>query len=123
MTELIDLIYRRRSIRKFTEQPLSEEQIETLLKAGMAAPSAMNAQPWEFIVITDAQILSKFRNALMLPSRTTPRWSAFAAARGLRRTKPGRVFGRRIARLPPRISFWQRLRLDWARSGLACTRW
>jgi nitroreductase len=65
MTELIDLIYRRRSIRKFTEQPLSEEQIETLLKAGMAAPSAMNAQPWEFIVITDAQILSKFRNALM----------------------------------------------------------
>ncbi len=65
MVESIDLIYRRRSIRKFTEQPLSEEQIETLLKAGMAAPSAMNAQPWEFIVITDPEILDKFRNALM----------------------------------------------------------
>jgi nitroreductase len=65
MAEPIDLIYRRRSIRKFTERPLSEEQIETLLKAGMAAPSAMNAQPWEFIVITDPEILVKFRNALM----------------------------------------------------------
>jgi nitroreductase len=65
MTELVDIIFRRRSIRKFTEQPLSEEQIETLLKAAMAAPTAMNAQPWEFIVVTDPEILAKLRGALM----------------------------------------------------------
>lgn len=62
---MVDIIFRRRSIRKFTEQPLSEEQIETLLKAAMAAPTAMNAQPWEFIVVTDPEILAQLRAALM----------------------------------------------------------
>jgi len=65
MAELIDLIYRRRSIRKFTNQAMNEDQITTLLQAGMAAPSAMNAQPWEFIVVTDPQILDKLRSALI----------------------------------------------------------
>jgi nitroreductase len=65
MAELIDLIYQRRSIRKFTEKPLSGEQIKALLAAGMAAPTAMNGQPWEFIVVTDEPTLQKFRNALM----------------------------------------------------------
>jgi nitroreductase len=65
MTEMIDLIYKRRSIRKFTEKPLSPEILETLLKAGMAGPSAMNAQPWEFVVVTEPELLKKFRQALM----------------------------------------------------------
>ena len=65
MNEMIDLIYKRRSIRKFTEKPLSQEILETLLKAGMAGPSGMNAQPWEFVVVTDPEQLKKFRHALM----------------------------------------------------------
>ena len=54
MPELkIDNLFARRSIRAFTGQPLSDEQITTLLEAAMAAPSARNSQPWHFVVIKD----------------------------------------------------------------------
>lgn len=65
MDDFLSVIYRRRSIRKFTEAPIDEDVLTELLKAGMAGPSAMNAQPWEFVVITDEEILKKFRTSLM----------------------------------------------------------
>lgn len=46
-------ILTRRSVRAYTEAPVSQEHIEALLRAAMAAPSAGNEQPWEFVVITD----------------------------------------------------------------------
>ena len=49
----LDVIMSRTSIRNFTGDPVSKEQLETLLKAGMAAPTAMNVQPWRFVVVTD----------------------------------------------------------------------
>ena len=49
----IDTIMNRKSVRSFTGDKLSEDQINTLLKAAMAAPTGMNAQPWHFIVVTD----------------------------------------------------------------------
>lgn len=49
----LDVIMTRTSIRSFTGQAVTAEQLETILKAGMAAPSAMNAQPWRFVVLTD----------------------------------------------------------------------
>ncbi|MBU4526332.1 MAG: nitroreductase family protein [Desulfomicrobium sp.] len=51
--ELLDAIHTRRSIRKYLSKTVPEEMIEIILKAGMAAPSAGNQQPWHFIVITD----------------------------------------------------------------------
>lgn len=51
----IDCIMNRRSVRKFTADPVSDSDLHTLLKAGMAAPSAANKKPWEFIVIRDAE--------------------------------------------------------------------
>lgn len=48
-------ILERRSCRTYTDQPVPEHIIETLLKAGMFAPSANNAQPWEFLVMQDAE--------------------------------------------------------------------
>jgi len=53
--EVLDFITRRRSVRKFTGDPVPKEKIEILLKAAMAAPSARNRQPWEFLVITDRE--------------------------------------------------------------------
>ncbi len=64
MENAIEFIMQRRSIRKFTEQMVEEEKIELLLKAAMAAPTAMNLQPWEFVVIRDLEILKQLRKAL-----------------------------------------------------------
>jgi nitroreductase len=52
---MLDVIKARRSIRSYTSDPIVDEQIQTLLEAAMAAPSASNRQPWEFIVVRDAQ--------------------------------------------------------------------
>jgi nitroreductase len=57
-------IFRRRSIRKFTEQPASEEVLTQLCMAAMAAPSAVNSQPWEFVVVTDPDKLAGLREVL-----------------------------------------------------------
>ncbi len=51
--EAMDVILGRRSIRKYTGQPVSEAEAKRLLEAGMAAPSAHNRQPWHFIVVRD----------------------------------------------------------------------
>ena len=51
-------IFERRSIRKYTDQPVSDGDIEKILRAAMAAPSAGNQQPWEFIVIKDRNLLN-----------------------------------------------------------------
>lgn len=55
----MEAILKRRSIRKFTNQSISDEIIKQLLEAGMAAPSAGNEQPWQFVVITEREILDK----------------------------------------------------------------
>ena len=60
----IDWILRRRSIRQFTEQKLTAEQIRLLLEAAMAAPSAMNLKPWKFVVVQNPEQLSELRKAL-----------------------------------------------------------
>ncbi len=52
-------IFKRRSVRKFTDQPIDDQLIKKILAAGMAAPSAGNEQPWQFIVLKDRQALQK----------------------------------------------------------------
>lgn len=50
-------IFERRSVRKFLPTPVEDAKIEALLRAGMAAPSAGNQQPWEFYVVRDKRVL------------------------------------------------------------------
>lgn len=59
--ELREVILKRRSIRKFTEEIIPEELVQELLTAAMAAPSACNKQPWEFYVIRDEKTRKKLR--------------------------------------------------------------
>jgi len=67
---VLDNIATRTSVRAYTDEPVSDADIETMLRAGMAAPSAMNRQPWEFIVINNPDTLKslagKLRYAKML---------------------------------------------------------
>jgi len=63
--EVLDLIFKRRSIRKFTDEAVDEALIDKLLQAAMAAPSAMNLKPWHFVVITEQEILRSINRALV----------------------------------------------------------
>lgn len=56
---IINNMRTRVSVRAFTGEKISEEQIQTLLQCAMAAPSAMNHQPWAFIVVTEDSILEQ----------------------------------------------------------------
>lgn len=56
---VIETIMTRTSIRAFTDEPVSDEAIETLLRAGMAAPSAVNRQPWAFVVVRGRENLDR----------------------------------------------------------------
>ena len=55
----LEAIHTRRSIREYQDKAVPEELVTEVLKAAMAAPSARNQQPWEFVVITDAEIRQK----------------------------------------------------------------
>lgn len=55
----IENIMTRTSIRKYTQQPVEDCKVETMLRAAMAAPTAVNKQPWHFVVVTDKTILGK----------------------------------------------------------------
>lgn len=55
----MNAIFKRRSIRKYTDKLVPEEHIEQMIKAAMAAPSAGNQQPWHFVVIDDRQTLNE----------------------------------------------------------------
>lgn len=54
---VIENIMTRTSIRQFTDQPIAKDTLDLLVKAGMAAPSAVNAQPWAFVVVTDRAVM------------------------------------------------------------------
>lgn len=59
----IDNLFARRSIRAYTPEPVTDAQVETLLRAAMAAPSANNRQPWHFVVVRDAAIRATLAEA------------------------------------------------------------
>jgi nitroreductase len=63
-TDTLSIIHQRKSVRNFTGAPVTKEHLDMLIRAGMAAPSAVNCQPWEFIVVTDRTILDALGNAL-----------------------------------------------------------
>ncbi len=59
MNETLNIIFTRRSIRAYTDKQIDDATIETLLKAGMYAPSAKNNQPWHFIVVRSKDTMNK----------------------------------------------------------------
>lgn len=61
--DLFEAIRTRRSIRSFTHEDVSNEAIQTILRAGMAAPSAGNEQPWEFLLIRNRRTLARISHA------------------------------------------------------------
>ena len=63
MDPRLDILFARRSIRRYTGEPVTKAEITSLLEAGMAAPSASNRKPWHLVVITDKASLAKLAEA------------------------------------------------------------
>jgi nitroreductase len=55
--DALDCIFTRRSIRSYTGEPVSDEQLHTILQAGFSAPTASNTRPWHFVVVRDKRML------------------------------------------------------------------
>lgn len=72
MNFVIEVIFRRRSIRRYQDRPVEREKLDILLQAAMAAPSAMNCRPWEFVIVTEAEKLEQFRRRLVFGNRNAP---------------------------------------------------
>ena len=62
--DTIKAIMERRSTRGFSDAPLTENEIKTLVDAALASPSAMNRQPWHFAFVTDKMLLDEFESAM-----------------------------------------------------------
>lgn len=60
---MIETMLNRRSVRRFSDRPVEEEKLQLLLRAAMQAPSAKNAQPWEFLVVKDKEVLEALAKA------------------------------------------------------------
>ena len=61
--ELLDIMLRRRSIRKYTKDPVPEETLNRILQAGLLAPTSRNRRPCEFYVVRDRELLKKLSAA------------------------------------------------------------
>lgn len=59
MNETIQTILNRRSIRVFSEEQISQNELDTIIKAGLYAPSAHNQQPWHFTIIQDKNLIDE----------------------------------------------------------------
>lgn len=57
---VFDVIHRRRAVRAYTTEPLSEETVRTLLDAAVQAPTALHLEPWAFVVIQDRTTLKRY---------------------------------------------------------------
>jgi len=61
--DTLDAIYKRRSVREFTGQPIPREDLIKIVDAGRWAPSGYNRQPWDFILVTDKEIIDQLKIA------------------------------------------------------------
>ena len=61
--DILNFINSRQSDRKYSDKPVEKEKLERIIEAGRIAPSACNAQPWKFIVVTDPELVLKVADA------------------------------------------------------------
>jgi len=77
--DFYEVVVKRRSIRKFKEEPVPEKLLNKVLEAGRWAPSAGNTQPWRFILVTDADVKKNIANFSTEFSRKA--WAEFSPER------------------------------------------
>ena len=87
MTDMFSVIHARKSVRNFSGSPVSKADLEKILKAGMAAPTAVNMQPWSFVVITERKTLDDLSAGLPYAKMLTKAGAAIIVC-----TEPGNAY-------------------------------
>ncbi|GAP13513.1 nitroreductase [Longilinea arvoryzae] len=64
MNETLNVIHNRRSIRSYTPEPITDDELHEIIQAGIYAPSARNSQDWHFSVVRDAAVLGKLKEIM-----------------------------------------------------------
>lgn len=82
-------ILTRVSVRRFTDEPVSDDELTAILRAAMAAPSGVNKQPWEFVVVYDHQLLKQLAEALPYAKMTAQAPVAIVVCGNKERFLPG----------------------------------
>lgn len=59
MTDLHELLVNRRSIRRYTSQPIAPEDVKLILEAALLAPTSKSSRPWQFVVVEDPEMLQR----------------------------------------------------------------
>jgi len=62
--DALSVIHSRKSVRNFTGETVGRDVLEKIVRAGMAAPTAVNRQPWSFVIVTDRKTLDTLNDAL-----------------------------------------------------------
>lgn len=70
--ELFEVLQKRRSVRRFTDEAVSKEDLDAMMHAAMSGPSACNAKPWAFYAVEDASMLQKLNNATKYTNINAP---------------------------------------------------
>lgn len=70
--EVIEAIYKRRSIRNYLDREVDQDTIIALIKAATAAPTAANCQPWEFVVVTEPDKMAELKENLIFAKYNAP---------------------------------------------------
>ncbi len=112
---IVESIMTRTSIREYTDQTVSADTVETLLRAGMAAPSAVNKQPWHFIVVNKKEKLMELASTNPYAKMLEKAPLAIVVCGDMSKALEGDA---RAAPLPRRTSCWLPMPSDSVPYGL-----
>lgn len=99
----IELVKKRRSVRKYTQEPLKERDILTCVEAARLAPSATNSQPWHFYYVEDEETIKEIAKSTVNPAMKFNKFTLNAKGLMIVTTKKGNVsskIGQTVTGLP-----------------------
>lgn len=82
-------ILTRVSVRRYTDEPVADEQVSALLHAAMSAPTGVNKQPWEFVIVDSRDLLEQLAAALPYAKMTASAPLAIVICGNRKRMLPG----------------------------------
>ncbi len=89
--DALSVIHARKSVRQYTGVPATKEELMTVLKAGMAAPTAMDKRPWAFVVITQKEMLAKLSEGMPYSKMIVPAGAAIVVCGDVTKALPGQA--------------------------------